>query len=408
MPETLQVQCAIAGGGPAGLMLGVLLARAGVRVCVFEKHADFLRDFRGDTIHPSTMEVLHELGWLDDFLKLPHEPLRRMRAQFGDETIEMADLSRLPAKAPFIAMIPQWDFLNFLAVKGSAYGGFDLRMRTAAKDLLVENGRVAGLTVIAPEGEATVRADLVVAADGRTSTLRAVSGLESEAFGAPMDALWFRLPRFPTDTAQTQGRFDAGRIFVMLNRGDYWQCAFVIPKGANERVRQAGLAAFQEAVGALLPFGAERAGSITDFDEVKLLVVQVDRLRTWSRPGLLCIGDAAHAMSPVGGVGINLAIQDAVAAANLLAAPLRESRLSDADVQGVQARREWPTRMTQRLQLLMQSAIIAPALSSAEPVRPPFALRLLASIPGLSRIPARLLGLGFQPEHVSDDIRKAA
>ncbi|MGQ0457615.1 MAG: FAD-dependent oxidoreductase [Hyphomicrobium sp.] len=400
------VQCAIAGGGPAGLMLGVLLARAGVNVVVLEKHADFLRDFRGDTIHPSTMEVLHELGWLDDFLKLPHEPVRQMRARFGDQTIQLADLSRLPVAAPFIAMIPQWDFLNFLAEKGRFYSGFDLRMRAEARELIVENGRVAGLIAKTPDGDLKVRADLVVAADGRTSTLRGASGLESETFGAPMDALWFRLPRHATDTAQTQARFDAGRIFVMLNRGDYWQCAFVIPKGANERVRADGLAAFQEKVGALVPFEPDRAKSIESLDDVKLLVVQVDRLKDWSKPGLLCIGDAAHAMSPVGGVGINLAIQDAVATANLLAEPLREGRLTDDDVAGVQARREWPTKATQRLQLMMQNTIIAPALSSEGPVSPPLALRLLTSFPVLSGIPARLLGMGFRPEHVADFIRE--
>lgn len=382
-------------------MLGVLLARAGVSVCVLEKHVDFLRDFRGDTIHPSTMQVLHELGWLEEFLKLPHEAVRQMRGRFGDTEILLADLTKLPVAAPFIAMMPQWDFLNFLASKGRAYPHFNLKMEAEARGLVFEDGRIVGVTAHTPQGPLTVSADLVVAADGRTSVLRRAADLKTETFGAPMDVLWFRLPRLATDTANTQARFDAGRIFVMLNRGDYWQCAFVIGKGANDGIRAEGLAAFQHRVGALVPFEPDRALSIANFDDVKLLVVQVDRLKTWSRPGLLCIGDAAHAMSPVGGVGINLAVQDAVATANLLAAPMREGRLQDADVQRVQARREWPTVATQRMQLLMQNTIIAPALAAKGPIKPPLALRLLTGLPILSRIPARLLGLGFRPEHVT-------
>ncbi len=404
---TTQVQCLIAGGGPAGLMLGVLLARAGVDVLVLEKHADFLRDFRGDTVHPSTMQVLHELGWLDDFLKLPHERVQRLKARFGDTSLSMVDLSHLPVAAPFIAMMPQWDFLNFLAQKGAAYSGFRLLMETEAKSLLIENGRVTGVTFEAHGHTNTVGAGLVVAADGRTSILRAASGLASQSFGAPMDVLWFRVTRLASDTAETQASFDTGRIFIMLNRGDYWQCAFLIPKGSDAMVRAAGLGAFQKTVGPLLPFEAARALSITSMDDVKLLSVCVDRLITWSRPGLLCIGDAAHAMSPVGGVGINLAIQDAVAAANLLAKSLREKRLTFADIQSVQARRDWPTRMTQRFQLMMQNTIIAPALAATGAMKTPLALRLLTSIPGLNRLPARILGLGFRPEHVDAWIRQA-
>ncbi len=396
-----RVQCCIAGGGPAGLMLGVLLARAGVSVRVLEKHGDFLRDFRGDTIHPSTMQVLHELGWLDEFLKLPHEKVHRLRARFGDTTLTMADLSGLKVAAPFIAMMPQWDFLNFLSDKGRTYPGFALSMNAKASGLVIENDRVTAVRAETVNGPLVIHADLVVAADGRTSDLRRAAQLQADTFGAPMDALWFQLPRRATDTAETQGRFDRGRIFVMLNRGDYWQCAYVIPKGANDAVRAAGLPAFQTALGSLLPFEAGRACAITNFDDVKLLVVQVDRLRNWSRPGLLCIGDAAHAMSPVGGVGINLAIQDAVATANLLAAPLRKNRLTDQDVERVQLRRDWPTRATQRLQLAIQDTIIAPALEGEGPVKPPLAVRILAGLPILSRIPARLLGLGFRPEHVT-------
>ncbi len=396
-----RTQACIAGGGPAGMMLGVLLARAGVRVIVLEKHADFLRDFRGDTIHPSTMQVLHELGWLDEFLALPHQRVTELRASFGAQRFRIADMSHLPVAAPFIAMMPQWDFLDFLNRKGRLYPSFDLRMQAEARALIVDaNNRVTGLRAITANGPLDIHADLVIAADGRTSTLRHVAGLISQSFGAPMDALWFRLPRRPTDTSETQGRFDAGRIFVMLNRGDYWQCAFVIPKGTDARIRNEGLAAFQKSVGALVPFEAARATSIASLDDVKLLVVQVDRLEKWSRPGLLCIGDAAHAMSPIGGVGINLAIQDAVAASNILAAPLRENRVSDSDVEAVQARREWPTRMTQRFQLIMQNTIIGPTLAATGTAKPPLALRVLTRLPFFSRLPARVMGLGFRPEHV--------
>ena len=398
-------QCCIAGGGPAGLMLGILLARAGVHVLVLEKHADFLRDFRGDTIHPSTMQVLHELGWLDEFLKLPHQPVKTLQAQFGETRLQLADLSHLPVAAPFIAMMPQWDFLNFLAAKGRAYPNFSLAMSTQALTLSTDAARVTGMAALGPNGPLQITAGLVVAADGRTSKLRDAAGFKAQDFGAPMDVLWFRLPRAATDTDQTQGRFDAGRIFVMLNRGDYWQCAFVIAKGTNAGIRAQGLAAFQSAVGSLLPFEASRAASITNFDDVKLLTVQVDRLPQWAKPGFLCIGDAAHAMSPVGGVGINLAVQDAVAAANALAKPLRDNSLTFSDVEKVQARREWPTQMTQRLQLATQNTIIAPALAATGPLAPPLALRLLTGIPGLNRIPARLLGLGFRPEHVEDVVR---
>lgn len=385
-------------------MHGVLLARAGLRVKVLEKHADFLRDFRGDTIHPSTMQVLHELGWLEEFLRLPHEPVRRLTGQFGATPVVLADFSKLAAAAPFIAMMPQWDFLNFLARKGAGYPGFELCLNTEAQGFLIERDRVAGVTAEGPEGKLSIPADLVVAADGRDSTLRDAAGLERHDFGAPMDVLWFRLPRHAADTAETQARFDRGRVFIMLNRGDYWQCALVIPKGANARIRAAGLPVFSHEVGALLPFEPERAEALAAFDDVKLLVVQIDRLEKWWRPGFLCIGDAAHAMSPVGGVGVNLAVQDAVAAANRLVMPLRSGRLSDDDLSAVQERRQWPTEMTQRLQIAMQNRIIAPALDAKGPLQIPLFLRLVRAVPWLRRIPANIIGWGFRPEHIAPEL----
>jgi 2-polyprenyl-6-methoxyphenol hydroxylase-like FAD-dependent oxidoreductase len=401
-----RVTCCIAGGGPAGMMLGVLLARVGVDVLVLEKHKDFLRDFRGDTVHPSTLQLIDELGWLDEFLQLPHQKVFKLTGQFGDTPLTIANLSHLPVKTKYIALMPQWDFLNFLAARGRAYPTFDLRMKAEATDLIFDGDRVVGIKAKTDEGPLTVSADLVVAADGRSSVLRKAAGLVGEDFGAPMDVMWFRLPRLPTDTEDTQARFDAGHLFVMLQRGDYWQCAYVIPKGGDAKVRAAGLDAFRKSVGALLPFAADRANAIPDWDHVKLLTVMVDRLKEWSRPGLVCIGDAAHAMSPVGGVGINLAVQDAVAAANLLWQPLKEKRLNFDDLKKVQARRDFPTRATQSLQLRMQNSIIAPTLAATGKIKPPLVLRLLTSIPLLSRIPARLLALGFRPEHVSEAIRK--
>ena len=402
---TSDVDCCIAGGGPAGMMLGYLLARAGCRVTVLEKHADFLRDFRGDTIHPSTMEVMHELGLLDEFLKLPHQKVERMSGLFGDTPLAFANFTRLPVRARFIAMMPQWDFLNFLAEHGRQYPGFDLRMSAEATGLLVEDGKVAGVRGTREGTPFEVRAALLVAADGRGSVLRAQSGLTAEDFGAPMDALWFRIPKEAGDTEETIARFLPGRIFIMLNRGDYWQCAYVIPKGGNDAIRAAGLAAFEESVAKSVPFIAKRAMQLKSLDDVKLLTVQVNRLTKWWRPGFLCIGDAAHAMSPVGGVGVNIAVQDAVASANILAIPLREGRSGDAELAAIERRRAWPAKMTQRMQLTMQNNVIAPVLARPDqPVHPPLILRLLTAIPLTRRLIARVIGMGFRPEHVAPEI----
>ena len=398
--KTLSVRCCIAGGGPAGMMLGLLLARAGVQVVVLEKHADFLRDFRGDTIHPSTLEVLYELGLLDRFLALPHQEVSRINGQFGDLALTVADFSTLSTRCRFVAFIPQWDFLDFLAEEGARYPGFHLRMQAEVVGLIEEAGSVVGLRANMPDGPLEVRASLVVGADGRHSTVRSHAGLSVEEFGAPMDVLWFRLSRRPSDSSDPIGRFDTGRIFIMLNRGDYWQCGFVIAKGSLAQIRAKGLQAFRDAVAQLAPFMAGRVGELHDWEPIKLLTVQVDRLRQWYRPGLLCIGDAAHAMSPVGGVGINLAIQDAVATANLLASPLRAGRLTSGDLRLVQERREWPTNMTQRVQFAIQNRVIRPVLGGSGTLTPPFAVRLLARFPFLRRIPARMIGLGFRSEHV--------
>ena len=397
---SLTTQCCIAGGGPAGMMLGFLLARAGVRVVVLEKHADFLRDFRGDTVHPSTLELIHELGLLDEFLKLPHRTVDRLSMQIGNRRIRLIDLTHLPTQCKYIALMPQWDFLNFLADHGRRYSQFDLRMRAEATDLIEKGGRVAGVRVKTPDGELTVQADLVVGCDGRHSTVREKAGLQTDEYGAPIDALWFRITRREADGADVFGHIEAGALLVMLDRGDYWQCAFVIPKGGIDRVTADGIEAFRKRVVALSPFLADRVGELKSFNDVKLLTVMVNRLRQWWRPGLICIGDAAHAMSPIGGVGINIAVQDAVAAANRLAAPLKAGTTTNGHLQAIQARRDFPARMTQKIQLTMQNRIIGPALQGKREPKPPLIFRLFDAFPRLRRIPGRLLALGIQPEHV--------
>jgi 2-polyprenyl-6-methoxyphenol hydroxylase-like FAD-dependent oxidoreductase len=382
-------------------MLGFLLARAGVEVAVLEKHADFLRDFRGDTIHPSTLTILHELGLLDEFLALPHQEVSELRVQIGETVLPFADLTHLAARCRFIALMPQWDFLNFLAQHAARRPTFQLLMRAEVTDLLYEADRVTGIRATTPEGSVEIHADLVVGADGRHSVVGERAGLEVETFGAPMDVLWFRVSRASGDPAGVTGRFDAGRIFIAIDRGQYWQCGYVIPKGSLEALRGRGLEAFRDEVARAAPFSRDRADELRDWDQVKLLTVQVDRLARWYRPGLLCIGDAAHAMSPIGGVGINLAIQDAVAAANTLAAPLRARRLALDDLQRVQQRREFPARATQWAQLQLQNRIVSPVLGSTGTLAPPLVLRLLGRFPLLRRLPAQLVGIGVRPEHVT-------
>jgi 2-polyprenyl-6-methoxyphenol hydroxylase-like FAD-dependent oxidoreductase len=404
--QTIVTQCCIAGGGPAGMMLGFLLARAGVDVVVLEKHADFLRDFRGDTIHPSTLELMHELGLLEAFLKLPHSTAPTVSGRYGDLELTIADFRHLPTHCKYIVLMPQWDFLNFLVEQGRRYKHFHLLMKANVTDLIEEGGRVVGARATSPDGALEIKAQLVVGCDGRHSTVREKARLVVEQIGAPMDVLWFRLSRPANDPEETMGVFLPGRILVMLNRVDYWQCAYVIPKGSIDDVHRRGIGGFQDTVEQAVPFLNGRMREIRDWDQVKLLTVAVDRLKTWYRSGLLCIGDAAHAMSPIGGVGINLAVQDAVAAANLLAEPLRAGSVDDDTLQGVQNRREFPTRVTQRLQVFLQNNVIQTVLGQAE-LKPPLVLKLLRRFPILRRIPARVLGLGVRPEHIRTPERAA-
>jgi len=399
--ESITTNCVIAGGGPAGMMVGFLLARAGVDVIVLEKHKDFLRDFRGDTIHPSTLELMWELGLLEKFLAQPHQKAREVTADIGNRKFRAGDFTKLPTHCKFIALMPQWDFLNFVAAEARRYPTFRLMMEAEASGLLRERHRFEGVRINTANGEREIRAKLVIAADGRHSRLRKEAGLEVVNLGAPFDVLWLRLPVETSDPTEPVGRFGAGQLLVMIYRGDYWQCALVIPKGGFDELKAAGLGAFQSQLRDIAGFARDRIDSIKSFDDVSLLTVKVDRLKRWARSGLLCIGDAAHAMSPVGGVGINLAIQDAVAAANILVPVFLNGNLPSLhDLNLVQRRREWPMKVTQGFQVLVQNRVLAPHLHSRTIPKPPFALRLLNQWKWLRQFPARFLGMGVRPEHI--------
>lgn len=398
--KQIATRCCIAGGGPAGIMLGYLLARSGVDVVVLEKHKDFFRDFRGDTIHPSTLTVMQELGLLDELLKLPHSEIRKLSGSVSGEVVQLADLSYVPGPCKFVAFMPQWDFLNFLAEHGRQFPSFRLLMETEARTLITEDGRVTGVRALKNGDELVITADLTVAADGRSSILRAQSGLEVIDIGAPIDALWFRLSKRPGDPSQTFGNIVAGKILVAIDRLDYYQCAMVIKKGAFDAMRDRGLEAFRQDIATVAPFLADRVGELQNWDDIKLLTVVVNRLKQWYRPGLLFIGDAAHAMSPVGGVGINLAIQDAVATANLLAETLLRRAPTEDDLQRVQIRRDPPTRQTQALQVFLQERILNRVLGSSDKIKLPWLIRLFNRLSILRAIPARTIGIGFRPEHV--------
>jgi len=403
-PDAQQIRttCCIVGGGPAGMMVGFLLARTGVEVIVLEKHGDFLRDFRGDTIHPSTLELMHELGMLDEFLRLPHQELRRVKVKVDDEELVGPDFSHLPTRCKFIAMMPQWDFLNFLAMRAKRYPTFRLLMNTEVTDLIVEDGRVVGIRAKTEQGGLNAYADLVVATDGRTSILRERAGMEVEDFGVPIDVLWFRVAKTAAATEPALGRISNGKVLVTIDRGDYYQCGSIIRKGAFEEIKRRGLEPFREEMVSVAPFLRSAVGAIDDWDKVKLLTVQVNRLRHWYRPGLLFIGDAAHAMSPAGGIGINLAIQDAVAASNLLAEKLRQRNLETCDLRRVQQRREWPARIIQAIQVFIHRQMFGSTSNPDKALSIPWPARALLRLmtPVLRRVAARIVGIGFRAEHV--------
>src|SRR3989440_4756960 len=399
MAEKLQTRCVIAGGGPAGLMAGYLLARAGVPVIVLEKHADFFRDFRGDTIHPSTLELMHELGLLEEFLKQPHQEVRELRGVINGEIVPIADFAKLPTRCKFIAFMPQWDFLNFLSAHAKRFPSFRLLMEHEVVDFIFENDRVTGVRAKTPHGEVEVHSDLVIGADGRHSTIHARAGFKEREFGVPIDVLWMRISRKQDDPQQTFGFSQHGKLLVLLDREDYWQGGFVIPKGQFDEIKERGLAQFQSDIISFAGFLRDRVAELDDWSKIKLLTVQVNRLRDWCCEGLLCIGDSAHAMSPAGGVGINLAIQDAVATANLLAKKLQRGPVQVGDLRKVQARREWPTRLIQGMQVFIHRRVVTGQTSGEKKTSLPFVLRLLKWFPILRQIPARFIGMGPRPEH---------
>jgi 2-polyprenyl-6-methoxyphenol hydroxylase-like FAD-dependent oxidoreductase len=410
MPTVIQTHCCIVGGGPAGMMLGYLLGRAGIETVVLEKHADFFRDFRGDTVHPSTLQVMDELGLIDGFLKLPHQQLQQMDGRVGDRSIRLADLSRLRVKYPFIAMMPQWDFLNFLRESGKRFESLKVMMNANATDLIRSGDEVVGVTADTAEGPVEIRAGLTIGCDGRHSVVRERANLEVEEIGAPMDVLWFRAGRRPDENERLFARIQTGKMLVTFDRGDYWQCAYVIAKGQFDAVKARGLDVFRNDVAGMAPILAAGLSDVKSWDDVKLLTVAINRLKRWTRPGLLCIGDAAHAMSPIGGVGVNLAIQDAVATANLLAAKLAalgntRGCPSEDELDAVQRRRAFPVRMTQAMQVMVQNNVISAVIKPGdEPLRVPLFLRAVNALPPLQALAGRLMAIGVRPEHVRSPV----
>ncbi len=405
--KVLTTTCVIAGGGPAGMMAGFLLARAGVDVIVLEKHKDFLRDFRGDTIHPSTLELMHELGLLEKFLARKHTEVREISVEIGKEAFTVGDFTHLPTHSKFMALMPQWDFLDFLLSEAEHFPNFRLMMQAEATDLLAQSGRIAGVVCETPDEIYQINAGLTIGADGRHSTVRAKSNLKVREFGAPFDVLWMRLPFQQGDPTEPVARFLGGDFFIMLYRGDYWQCAMVIPKGAFAVLKAEGITGFRAKLRTVAGFARDRVEAIESFDDVKVLDVRVDRLEQWARRGLLCIGDAAHAMSPVGGVGINLAIQDAVATANILGPIMRNRAPKLSDLQKIQRRREWPTKVIQWFQVQVQNRILVPNFRARQTPKPPLVIRMANQFPFLRRIPARFIGVGVRPEHISKEIEPA-
>jgi len=400
--RTIKTRCCIVGGGPAGMMLGYLLGRAGVEALVLEKHADFFRDFRGDTVHPSTLQVMHELGLIDGFLKLPHQQLQKMEGQFGGTTVRLADLSRLKVNYPFVALMPQWDFLNFLRENGKRFASLKVMMNTDATDLIWSGNTVSGVIADTPEGPVEIHADLTIGCDGRHSIVRQRANLGVEEIGAPMDVLWFRAGRRADESENLFARLESGKMMVTFDRGEYWQCAYVIAKGQYDAVKARGLDAFRADIVGMAPILKTGMADVKTWDDVKLLTVAINRLKRWTLPGLLCIGDAAHAMSPIGGVGVNLAVQDAVATANLLAEKLVRGGPSEEELDAVRRRREFPVKMTQRMQVIAQNNIISVALKpGGGPLKVPLVMRLITAVPWLQGITARFIGLGVRPEHVN-------